>query len=129
MNRSLKVLVLDDHVEVAEGIGELLELAGHSPTLVHDGKSALEARGRTQFDVALYDVKMPGMNGVECFLETRRTWPDAKVIMMSGYADDGLIARAIENGAIGLLPKPFDCNELLAYMDRIAMAPVSGVAA
>ena len=62
---------------------------------------------------------MPGMNGVEAFLEIRRTHLDAKIIMMSGYADDDLITCALANGARGLLAKPFDPDGMLDKVNEI----------
>jgi two-component system response regulator HydG len=117
MAEKLKILVLDDHVEVAESLGEILELIGHEVTLVHSGLDAVQAFLSGDFDFGLFDVKMPGMNGVESFLEIKRRRPDARIVMMSGYADDGLIEKAIESGALGLLRKPFDPDDLIAKLD------------
>jgi CheY-like chemotaxis protein len=118
MAKSLKILVLDDHVEVAESLGEILELIGHEVTLVHSGLGAVHEFLSRNFDIGLFDVKMPGMNGVESFLAIRRQRPDARIVMMSGYADDGLIEQAIASGALGLLKKPFEPDDLIAKLDE-----------
>jgi two-component system, NtrC family, response regulator HydG len=120
MTRSLNILVLDDHVEVAESLGEILELESHRVTLVHDGVSAVQAFRERDFDVGVFDIKMPGLNGVESFLEIKKDKPWARVIMMSGFADDELISKALDNGALGLLRKPFDVEELLAKLTEAA---------
>jgi two-component system, NtrC family, response regulator HydG len=122
MAKPLKILVLDDHVDVAASIGEILELDGHEVTLVHNGRSAVEAFTGRSFDLGLFDVKMPGMNGVESFMEIRKVRPDANVIMMSGYADDGVIEKALKNGARGCLRKPFEVDELMATLDQVSAA-------
>jgi two-component system response regulator HydG len=119
MTDTLKILVLDDHVEVAESLGEILELIGHEVTLVHSGLDAVRAFLGRHFDFGLFDVKMPGMNGVESFLEIKRQRPDARIVMMSGYADDGLIEKAIESGALGLLKKPFEPDDLISKLDEL----------
>lgn len=117
---SLKILILDDDVDVAESVGEILELHGHHVTVVHCGPSAVEAcRGRS-FDIGFFDVKMPGMNGVESFIEVKKIRPESKIYMMSGYADDGLITKALQGGALGILKKPFDGDELIAKVDETA---------
>jgi two-component system response regulator HydG len=118
--KSLNILVLDDHVEVAESLGEILELERHKVTLVHDGLSAVSAFREHNFDLAFFDIKMPGLNGVESFLEIKKIKPWAKVIMMSGFADDKLVSKALDNGALGLLRKPFEVEELLAKLDDVA---------
>lgn len=122
MTKSLKILVLDDHVDVAASIGEILELDGHEVTLVHNGINAIAAYKNSFFDIGLFDVKMPGINGVDSFLEIRKMKPHASVIMMSGYADDGVIERAIENGALGPLRKPFEVDELIQRIDEATVS-------
>lgn len=122
MAKPLKILVLDDHVDVAASLGEILELDGHEVTLVHYGPSAVEAFKAAGFDLGLFDVKMPGMNGVESFLAIRQINPDANVVMMSGYADDGVIETALRNGARGLLRKPFEVDELMAKVSEFTAA-------
>ena len=117
MTKPLKILVLDDHVDVAASIGEILELDGHEVTLVHNGINAIAAYTNNFFDIGLFDVKMPGINGVDSFLEIKKMNPHANVIMMTGYADDGVIERAIENGALGPLRKPFEVDELIQRID------------
>jgi two-component system response regulator HydG len=114
--KSLRILVLDDHIEVAESLGEILELESHRVTLVHDGLSAVQAFREDNFDLGFFDIKMPGLNGVESFLEIKKIKPWAKVIMMSGFADDKLVSKALDNGALGLLRKPFEVEELLAKL-------------
>ena len=116
MSNPIKILVLDDSVDVAEGVAELLEMSGYEVTLTHDGPSAVTAYSNQEFDVGLFDVRMPGMNGVEAFMEIRRRHPNASVILMSGYADDELVSRALKNGAIGLLSKPFEPDDMLSRL-------------
>ncbi len=118
MGSITKILVLDDSVDVAEGVAELLEMSGYDVTLVHDGKSAVSVFCNGRFDIGLFDVRMPGMNGVEAFEEIRRQRPGAAVLLMSGYADDELITRALSNGALGLLSKPFEPEEMLLRLQK-----------
>ena len=113
MDGAGSVLVLDDNVDVAQGVSDILELSGYRVTMVHDGQSAVSAFRKGQFSIGLFDVRMPGMNGVEAFMEIRRHAPEANVLLMSGYADDELIATALDNGALGILSKPFEPDEML----------------
>jgi two-component system response regulator HydG len=127
--KSLSILVLDDHVEVAESLGEILELESHKVTLVHDGVSAVKAFREHHFDLGFFDIKMPGLNGVESFLEIKKIKPWARVIMMSGFADDKLVSKALDNGALGLLRKPFEVEELLAKLTEAASLCAPGAPA
>ena len=119
MTTPLKVLILDDDVDVAEGIADILELHGHDVTVVHNGLNAVNAFKSTDFDVGFFDVKMPGMNGVESFIEIKKIKPDAKVFMMTGYSVDQLLEQALDNGALGVMRKPFEVEELIAKLDGI----------
>jgi len=65
------------------------------------------------------DVKLPGMNGVETFAEFRRIRPGARVLMMTGFSVEALVAEAVGNGALGVLRKPFAIAELLDTLERV----------
>ncbi|MGH1419087.1 MAG: response regulator [Hyphomicrobiaceae bacterium] len=126
MSSSVKILVLDDNVDVAQGVGEILEMSGYDVTLVHDGESAVSTFCGGQFNLGLFDVRMQGMNGVEAFLEIKRQQPKANILLMSGYAEDDLIKSAFDNGVLGLLSKPFEPDEMLdkvrVFCDRAVTA-------
>ena len=123
MKNGVRILVLDDNVDVALGLAEILELHDYDVTVVHDGKSAVSAFNKHKIDLGLFDVRMPGMNGVEAFIEIRRRNPDAIVLLMSGYADDEIIETALKNGALGLLSKPFEPDELLSKLESAQASP------
>lgn len=119
MSNPLKILVLDDDIDLAEGLAEILEMNGHDVTVVHNGIDAVDAFRENDFDVGFFDVKMPGMNGVESFLEIKKIKPDAKVFMMTGYSVEQLLQQALANGALGVMRKPFDVDELIGKLDGI----------
>jgi CheY-like chemotaxis protein len=58
------------------------------------------------------------MNGVETFFEFRRVRPDARVMMMTGYSVEHLVRQAVDNGAVGVLRKPFNADDLLNAVDN-----------
>jgi two-component system response regulator HydG len=116
---TMKILIVDDDQDHAESIGDLLDLRGYDIELAASGEQAA-ARFRDQkFDFVLMDVKLPGMNGVETFLEFKKIRSDAKVLMMTGYSVDQLIARAVDNGALGVLHKPFAISHLLQTLESV----------
>jgi CheY-like chemotaxis protein len=123
VKNQVRILVLDDNVDVALGLAEILELHDYVVTVVHDGKSAVSAFTDGKIDLGLFDVRMPGMNGVEAFIEIRRRDPHATVLLMSGYADDEMIETALKNGALGLLAKPFEPDELLSRLESAQADP------
>jgi len=119
MTNPARILVLDDNVDVAQGVGEILEMSGYDVILVHDAQNAVSAYCNGGIDVGLFDIRMPGMNGVEAYLEIRRSRPNANVIFMSGYADNELVMTALNNGARGYLSKPFEPEAMLELLSEV----------
>ena len=120
MKRSLEILVVDDYRDHADSLAELFELEGHKVRVAYAAADAIAAFVSQEFDVAFMDVVMPGMNGVESFLEIRRRRPDAKVYMMTGYSVEELLAQAIENGALGVISKPISADKVAHALDEVA---------
>jgi DNA-binding NarL/FixJ family response regulator len=105
--RPISVLIVDDE----RTFGEALELALAREKdlriveIATDGTEALRAADRHHPDVVLMDVSMPDMNGIEVTRRIKEVDPEAQVVILSGHADDHLLARAFQAGAIGLLRK------------------------
>jgi two-component system, NtrC family, response regulator HydG len=114
--RSLHILIVDDDRDNAASLGELFELCGHTIRVVHSGEAAIAAYRADEFDIAFMDVVMDGKNGVDSFLEIKRSHPDAKVIMMTGYSVEQLLQEAVSNGALGVMTKPVEANEALQLL-------------
>ena len=66
------------------------------------------------------DVKLPGENGVESFLEIRKFKPDAKVTIMTGYSVSQLLDQALENGAWAVMHKPLNIDKILEMINKIS---------
>jgi DNA-binding NarL/FixJ family response regulator len=105
--KTIKVLIVDDQ----RTFGEALQLAlsrekdMHVVDVVTDGDAAVEAAAEHRPDVVLMDVAMPGMSGIEATRRIKDAEPEAQVLILSGYEDELLLARAVQAGAIGLLSK------------------------
>ena len=113
--KSLDILVVDDDVDLAEA----LEMAGHSPTVAGSGTEAIEKYCGRAFDITFMDVKLPDINGVETFQTIRKMDPGARVVMMTGYRIEQLLAQATDNGAIKVLHKPFAMEDVLASLREV----------
>ncbi len=122
--RRLKVFVVDDDRDVAEGIGFSLELAGHDVTFAYSGEEAVNKFADIECDVTLMDVRMPGMNGVEALSGLLDIRPDAKVVMITAYGSDGILSQALEVGARAVLQKPVSSRELVKTFRDIQAAGV-----
>lgn len=108
----LRIFVVDDDRDFAESIAEALESYGHDVAMAHSGEEAVRRFRAETFDITFMDVQLPGMNGVESFLEIRKMKPEARVVMMTAYSVEQLLEQAVDRGALGVLHKPFDLSEL-----------------
>jgi len=105
--KTIKVLIVDDQ----RTFGEALQLALAKEKdlrvvdVVTDGPAAVEAATEFKPDVVLMDAAMPGMSGIEATRRIKDADPDAQVLILSGYEDELLLARAVQAGAVGLLRK------------------------
>ena len=114
-----RVLIVDDDCDHADSLADVIEMRGHSAQIANSGEEALGIFRGTDFDFVLLDVKLPGINGVETFLEMRKMRPTARVMMMTGYSVEQLVAQAIEGGALGVLHKPFAAVQVLDLLTKI----------
>lgn len=118
----IRVVVVDDHLVVREGLRMMLELAGEGFALVGDaadGTTALHVVEELQPDVVLMDLRMPGMDGLEAIAHIRKTWPQIAVVILTTYNEDDLMLRGLRSGACGYLLK--DTNrETLFHAIRAA---------
>jgi signal transduction histidine kinase/ActR/RegA family two-component response regulator len=126
---SLNLLVVDDDISISKSLQGLLEHIGHKVAIYADGLSALSAYKARGFDIVLTDLSMPGMNGIELLRELRAYDSDARVLIFTGQALPKLIEEAGRAGALSVLHKPFELEEVLkairsAYFQRKA-APVT----
>lgn len=119
MPKHLRILVVDDDEDNANSLGELFELEGHEVTVAHSGEDAIAAYVSESFDLTFMDVMMPGLNGVESFMEIRKLRPEARVYMMTGYSVEQLLQQAMDHGAMGVLTKPIVIDRLLRTLDEV----------
>jgi len=117
--KPLEILIVDDDHDLADAIGEALEMVGHRPTVVYSGTEAIESYCGRSFDMTFMDVKLPDINGVETFMAIREMDSSARVVMMTGYRIDDLLAQATGNGAVKVLRKPFSMDEVISSLDEV----------
>jgi DNA-binding response OmpR family regulator len=115
----MRVFVVDDDVDHAESIADVLEARGYAVEIAFSGEEAVARFRETDFDIVLMDIKLPGINGVETFFEFKKIRPEAHVFMMTGYSVEQLMAQAVENGALGVLKKPFGMTDLLSALEEV----------
>ena len=121
-----RILVVDDNVDAAETLRELLELMGHTVALAHDGKSALaQAAATAPWDVLILDIGLPDMTGYELArrLREHQAAPHATFIALTGYgqAHDRVISRT--SGFDHHLVKPADIGRLAEILSGAVQRP------
>jgi two-component system, OmpR family, response regulator TctD len=120
-----RILVADDQVSIQRAIQRALERDGHDIILAVDGLEAARVIREDGADLALIDINMPKMSGIELLAAFKATAPAMPVVVMSGGDRDqgmGLLEATTSMGATGILAKPFTLGELRAAVSR-ALAP------
>jgi two-component system response regulator HydG len=117
--KRLKVCIVDDDRDFAESMAIALEGRNCDVELAFSGEEAIDKYRTTDFDIAFMDVKLPGINGVESYMEIQRFKPYARVIMMTGYSVEQLLEKAVERGARGILHKPLDMGKVLEIIEGV----------
>ena len=114
------VLVVDDEEQMLRSQQKMLEREGYRVLTAHNGNAALEAlaHAEVEVDVALTDLRMEGLDGMQ-FIETaKRLYPDLEIVMMTGYGTIETAVEAIRKGAYDFLPKPFKRMQMLKIVGR-----------
>ncbi len=115
MPQSIRILITDDHAIVREGLRALItvkpdmELAGEAA----DGEEAVLKARALRPDVILMDLVMPRKNGIEAIEEIKRENPDARILVLTSFAEDDQVLSAIKAGALGYLLKDSSPQELI----------------
>jgi CheY-like chemotaxis protein len=89
-----KILIVDDHLELAENLAEILEAAGYPTTVAASAEEGLVAVGGGDVAAMVTDYRLPGMNGAQLIAELRRRAILIPIVMISAFADDEALARA-----------------------------------
>jgi two-component system chemotaxis response regulator CheY len=130
-----RILVVDDDASARLAMKAILETHGHSIVLVESGHRAVDAIEAYAFEVAIIDIFMPGMSGLETIKIFRRNAPTLPILVISGYARRNIgdpaqdfFRTALDLGAVCCLAKPFKSAELLQAVESCRAATAHKVA-
>jgi two-component system NtrC family sensor kinase len=107
-----KIVLIDDELIIRQRLSQLLELDEYQVTAAENGREGLEVIDRESPDIALIDIKMPGMDGIEVLKDLKVRGVDTEVIMITGHGGAETAIEALREGAFSYLQKPVDYDEL-----------------
>ena len=113
---STRVLIVDDQETQRKTLSLALRLDGFEVGCAASATDALEMLSEQLYDVAIVDLMMPGINGLELARRLRTLFPSVKVVLTSAYHLSERQLRSSESGAIGFVPKPYQISELVEFL-------------
>ncbi len=118
---TIRIIIAEDHAVVREGTRKILE---QSPGLevvgeADDGQQAVELVERLQPDMAIIDIAMPGLNGIEATRRIKQESPHVGVLVLTAYDDDQYVSALLDAGAAGYLLKNVHGSELVDAVRRV----------
>lgn len=122
--KTLSIIVVDDDEATCENLADILEDRGFDVDVAYEGRSALEMIGRKSYDLALLDLKMPGMDGLELYRKIREHNAGTVAIIVTAFATPETAAEALQAGAWQVMSKPADFAKLLTFVDEIGSQPL-----
>ena len=115
----MQVLVVEDEVRLAQHICRAITEAGHEPTMVHHGETALGEAEKKQYDLIVLDVMLPGMNGFEVLRRLRAATINSRVLILTARGEVSDRVTGLGLGADDYLAKPFAMQELVARVSAL----------
>ena len=113
------IMVVDDDELIRLALKINLERAGFDISIAETAESALERLNEHQYDLLLNDFLMPGINGLELMLQAKKIYPDIKVIIFSGFAEESMPDMFLELGADYFFQKPINTKDLVKCIQNI----------
>lgn len=107
IGRKVSILVIDDEEAIRRLFEVTLSDLGHEVASARSGPEGLKLIERQDFSLVFLDLKMPGLNGADVLQRIRTIRPELPAVLITGYPDSDVMARAIAQGPFGVMKKPF----------------------
>ena len=116
MSGTTRILIVDDHLNLAENIAEILENEGYQARVAVSAEQALDTVEQDEIHALITDYRLPGRNGAELIRELRQRGCQIPALLMSAYSDEATITAARAAGAVEVLAKPVGVSRLLGLV-------------
>jgi DNA-binding NtrC family response regulator len=113
MNRNARILAVDDDENIRKVIAAILEDEGYTVESVGTAKEAIEKSKRKFYNLALIDIRLPDMEGIELLTKFKETTPRMRKVIVTGYPTLQNAVDAVNKGADAYIIKPFDVKKVL----------------
>jgi two-component system response regulator NreC len=122
MTKKIRVLICDDHAMFREGVKSILRSQPNMDVIgeASNGRQAVELAEKMRPDVVLMDVSMPQLKGFDAVRRVLKDWPEARVLMLTIYDDEDLVARCLTAGAAGYVLKDSPPAQLVYAVETVA---------
>jgi DNA-binding NtrC family response regulator len=117
-HNDITAIVIDDDKDISDYLAHYLTKSGYSVTNTYTGKEGLALIDKQHPRIALVDLKLPDINGIELLKSIKAASPETIIILISGYATIDAAAEAIKHGAYDFIAKPFNFDELELTLRR-----------
>jgi two-component system NtrC family response regulator len=118
MGQTARILVVDDDENIRKVLATILEDEGYNVDLVDTAKKAIEKTKRNFYNIALIDVRLPDMEGIELLTKVKETMPKMRKIIITGYPTLQNAIEAVNKGADAYIVKPFDMEKALKTINE-----------
>ena len=118
--KKIRVLLVDDEVGFADVLAKRLGKRDMAVTPVYTGTEAIQTIRKNDFDVAVLDLKMEDMDGIEVLKIFKKAYPEMEVIMLTGHGSEHAAREGIERGAFDYLTKPCELKDLVKKIRQAA---------
>ncbi len=121
MADKMKILIVDDDVNICETLKDILEEEGHLISVANDGEAAINIIKNDHQDIIFLDMKLPAMNGLGVCLFARNFNPEIPVVIMTAYQQElkSSVAEALKRGAYACIYKPFDVKVFFDILEEV----------
>ncbi len=123
----MKILVVDDDKNFTLTLCQILHLEGYKCFEAHSVDEAENILNKENIDLVLSDVRMPNKSGPELYYKIKKKMPNIPFILMTAYSSNEVIEKALNSGILAALPKPFNIQSILDFLDRLNQGLLAAV--